>query len=114
MRALLRRWLMHAGATDEDVAETLAAVGEAAANAIEHAGLSSRQEFRLEGVVQDGRVELVVSDPGRWREGGAEGRGRGVPLMRELMDTVDMTHTEAGTTVTMTRRLRVPSDPASV
>ena len=34
--------------------------------------------------------------------------------MRELMDTVDVVHTDEGTTVTLTRRLRVPSDPASV
>ncbi len=68
----------------------------------------------------DGTVEIAVSDPGRWRageregEGAGEGRGRGMPLMRELMDTVDVTHTDEGTTVTLTRRLRVPSDPASV
>ena len=37
-----------------------------------------------------------------------------MPLMRELMDSVDLVHTEEGTTVTLTRRLRVPSDPASV
>ena len=114
MRAMLRRWLTHVGATEEDVAETLGAVGEAAANAIEHAGMSPRQQFTLEGVAADGTVELVVRDPGRWRDGGAEGRGRGMPLMRELMDTVDVTHTDGGTTVTLTRRLRVPSDPASV
>ena len=35
--------------------------------------------------------------------------------MRELMDSVDVTHTEGeGTTVTLRHRLRVPSDPASV
>ena len=65
----------------------------------------------------DGVVELVIRDPGRWRGGEAEdggGRGRGMPMMRELMDTVDVVHTGEGTTVTMTRRLRVPSDPASV
>ena len=73
MRAMLRRWLTHVGATEEDVAETLAAVGEAAANAIEHAGMSPRQQFTLEGAAADGTVELVISDPGRWRER----RGRG-------------------------------------
>ena len=115
MRALLRRWLNHADATDEDVAEILAGVGEASANAIEHAGLTPRQVFTLEGTVVDGEVELKIADPGRWRATGAEGRGRGMPLMRELMDSVDVTHTEGeGTTVTLRHRLRVPSDPASV
>ncbi len=114
MRALMRRWLAHAGAGEEDEAEILAAVGEAAANAIEHAGLSPRQVVTLAGQVADGRVQLTISDPGRWREGGEQGRGRGMPLMRELMDSVDFDHTDHGTTVTLGRRLRVPSDPASV
>ena len=34
--------------------------------------------------------------------------------MRELMDSMDVSHTDDGTTVRLTRRLRVPSDPASV
>ena len=63
MRALLRRWLNHADATDEDVAEILAGVGEASANAIEHAGLTPRQVFTLEGTVVDGEVELKITDP---------------------------------------------------
>ena len=80
MRAMLRRWLGHVGASEEDEAGILAAVGEAAANAIEHAGLSPRQVFTVAGRVSDGTVELTVSDPGRWREGGGEGRGRGMPI----------------------------------
>ena len=114
MRSLLRRWLVHVNAGDEDVSDSLSAVGEAAANAIEHAGLSPRQVFTLEGRADHGTVELTITDPGRWREWSEEGRGRGVLLMRELMDSVDLVHTEEGTTVTLTRRLRVPSDPASV
>ncbi len=114
MRALLRRWLGHAGASEEDEAGILAAVGEAAANAIEHAGLSPRQVFTLHGRVADGTVELTISDPGRWRGDGEEGRGRGMPMMKELMDGVDVVHSDQGTTVTLTHRLRVPADGASV
>lgn len=114
MRAMLRRWLGHAGASQDDEAGILAAVGEAAANAIEHAGLSPRQVFTLTGQITDGTVELTISDPGRWRDGGGEGRGRGMPMMRELIDDMDLVHTEAGTTVTLTHRLRVHSDQAPV
>ena len=35
-------------------------------------------------------------------------------MMRELMDSVELVHSEEGTTVTLRRRLRVPSKPASV
>ena len=73
MRAMLRRWLTHVGATEEDVAETLGAVGEAAANAIEHAGMTPAPAVHARG-------------RGRRRHGGARGprprslarrRGRG-------------------------------------
>ena len=73
-----------------------------------------RRRVDQETRADEGVVELVVTDPGRWREGGGDGRGRGMPLMKELMDSVEVTHTAEGTTVTMRRRLRVPSDPASV
>ncbi len=114
MRTLMRRWLSHAGAPEEDEAEILMAVGEAAANAIEHAGLSPRQVFTLTGLVADSGVEITITDPGSWREGSGEGRGRGMPLMKQLMDSVELTHTDEGTTVTMKRRLRAPVNPASV
>ena len=38
MRALLRRWLRHAGGSEQEIAEITTACGEAATNAIEHAG----------------------------------------------------------------------------
>ena len=109
MRSMLRRWLGHAKATADDEAAVLAAVGEAAANAIEHAGLSPRQVFTVTGRIEGDAVVLTISDPGRWREGGDEERGRGMPLMRELVDEVGLVHDDQGTTVTLTHRLRVPS-----
>ena len=38
MRALLRRWLRHADGSEQEIAEVVTACGEAATNAIEHAG----------------------------------------------------------------------------
>ena len=43
MRGLLRRWLRHAGADDQEIAEIVTACGEAATNAIEHAGTRRRR-----------------------------------------------------------------------
>ena len=34
--------------------------------------------------------------------------------MRELIDEMELVHTKAGTTVTLTHRLRVPSDQAPI
>jgi PAS domain S-box-containing protein len=108
MRALLRRWLHHAESTDSDTAEILMATGEAAANAIEHANTGGAP-FRVAGVVEDGQVEIVVSDRGAWRPERDNGRGRGLTLMRELMDRVDVEQAPEGTTVRMRKRLRTPA-----
>jgi len=51
-----------------------------------------------------------VRDFGRWYERATETRGRGVSLMRSLMDDVDIDRGVDGTTVTLRRRLR--RDPA--
>lgn len=109
MRALLRRWLRHADATEEDVAEILAATGEAAANAIEHSGKGGGGPFEVAGAVDGGEVAITVRDSGSWREKRSEGRGRGLVMMRQLMDAVDVTPSATGTTVQMRRKLRVPS-----
>jgi anti-sigma regulatory factor (Ser/Thr protein kinase) len=108
MRALLRRWLHHAESTESDTAEILMATGEAAANAIEHANTGGTP-FRVAGVVRDGQVEIVVSDQGAWRPERDNGRGRGLTLMRELMDQVEIEPAGGGTTVRMRKRLRTPA-----
>jgi serine phosphatase RsbU (regulator of sigma subunit)/anti-sigma regulatory factor (Ser/Thr protein kinase) len=104
MRALLRRWLRQTAGTDEDVAEILIAAGEAAANAIEHGG--NEQPFEIAGVVDGGDVDITVTNRGIWRDNSPErGGGRGLVLIRELMDEVEVIRAEQGTTVHMRRRL---------
>ncbi len=48
---------------------------------------------------------MTVTDRGQWRPPRGSNRGRGLPLMRELMDTVDVSHTEHGTAVTLVTTL---------
>ena len=105
MRALLRRWLGQADGTDEEVAEILIAAGEAATNAIEHGGNDA--PFEVAGVMDGDEVDLTVTDRGSWREKSPErGGGRGLALIRELMDEVEVTRAVDGTSVRMKRRLR--------
>ena len=112
MRALLRRWLKHSTeGTETDIAEVLMATGEAAANAIEHAN-SGTVPFEVEGAVDAGRVSITVRDHGHWREKNTNGRGRGLVLMRELMDEVEVDASDDGTVVRMRRR--VPSGAGAV
>jgi anti-sigma regulatory factor (Ser/Thr protein kinase) len=105
MRSMLRRWLSHAGAGELEVAEITTACGEAATNAIEHAGMSSDSRFEVSGKRKGSEVEIAVRDHGAWREERSGDHGRGLDLMRTLMDTVAVEPSSGGTTVSLRRRL---------
>jgi PAS domain S-box-containing protein len=105
MRTLLRRWLKHAASTDREIAEITTATGEAAANAIEHSGGSSVTPFEVAGRINGREVELAVRDYGAWRPQREDDQGRGLVLMRALMDDVEVTPTPEGTTVRLRRTL---------
>jgi PAS domain S-box-containing protein len=105
VRRTMRRWLEGAGATTEEANDVLLAVGEACANVVQHAyGLrAGRLELRL--AVSDGEVEVTVRDTGSWRSASETGGGRGMEIMRGLMDSVEMDNDSEGTVVRMRRRL---------
>jgi anti-sigma regulatory factor (Ser/Thr protein kinase) len=105
MRNLLRRWLRHAHGTDQEIAEITTACGEAATNAIEHAGTGGGTPFEVEGAVRGRKVDIVVRDYGAWRRPREGDQGRGLSLMRALMDEVDVIPTPEGTTVRLRRSL---------
>lgn len=106
MRALLRRWLRSLG--DElDISEIITACGEAATNAIEHAGAGG--PFEMSGQITGQLVEIEVRDYGSWRDPREGDHGRGLALMEALMDTVDVTPTPEGTTVRLRRTLTPPN-----
>jgi PAS domain S-box-containing protein len=109
IRRAVRTWAL-ASALDEDTTDDLQlAINEAVANAVEHAYLG-----RPGGVVDyslthtdDGAVEVVVRDHGRWRPPPADSgsRGRGLALIRKLAAGVEVEHPpDGGTSV----RFRFP------
>ncbi|MEA2379918.1 MAG: hypothetical protein QOD13_3825 [Thermoleophilaceae bacterium] len=103
MRSLLRRWLMHADGSEQEIAEVVTACGEAATNAIEHAGAGA--PFEISGHVDGRSVEIAIRDHGAWRAPREGDHGRGISLMRALMDTVEVVPSPDGTTVRMQRTL---------
>jgi PAS domain S-box-containing protein len=105
MRSMLRRWLSHAGADELEIAEITTACGEAATNAIEHGGASGGTTFEVSGSRDGRQLELSVRDHGSWREERPGDHGRGLDLMRTLMDTVAVKPTPEGTLVSLRRRL---------
>ena len=111
MRSMLRRWLSYAGAGEMEIAEITTACGEAATNAIEHAGMSGDARFEVSGSRNGSEVEIAVRDQGSWREERPGDHGRGLDLMRTLMDTVAVEPGSGGTTVSLRRRLAGDGGP---
>jgi anti-sigma regulatory factor (Ser/Thr protein kinase) len=112
VRARLREWLPGTGIGVRDSEDILIAVGEAAANAIEHApaGLIDAQDPVLVTITvraAHAAVVITVTDNGRWlpphEETGT--RGHGILFMHAFMDDVNISTSEQGTTVTMTKEL---------
>ncbi|HEX5620015.1 MAG TPA: SpoIIE family protein phosphatase, partial [Solirubrobacteraceae bacterium] len=101
VRQLLRRWLAAHGATEDETFDITVASQEACANAVEHAYGPGQRTFQIEATYAAGRVRLVIRDEGRWRPPRGSHRGRGLPLMRALMEHVDVQHTDKGTTVVL-------------
>ncbi len=107
VRKALERWLSDAGTTRRDAHAIKVACGEACANAIEHAYRPGDAAFRIEASREDAEVLIVVRDFGGWRKPRGTDRGRGLPLMEALMDSVHVDPSSEGTTVHLRRRLVV-------
>lgn len=105
VRQSLERWLSEAGTSRRDAHAIKVACGEACANAIEHAYRPGDAAFRIEASRMDSEVLIVVRDFGGWREPRGTDRGRGLPLMKALMDSVKVDPSSEGTTVQLRRRL---------
>ena len=105
VRRLLRRWLRSRGANEEEVYDITVACQEACANAVEHAYGPGVRSFDVEATDRDGRIRVTVRDDRRWRAPRGTHRGRGLPLMRALMESVDVQHTDDGTVVVLERTL---------
>jgi anti-sigma regulatory factor (Ser/Thr protein kinase) len=111
VRHLLRRWLRAHGASESEVYDILVACQEACANAVEHAYGPGRADFEVDASHQAARIRVTVRDHGRWREPRGSHRGRGIALMRSLMEHVEVDHGTHGTVVILERTL-VPAEAA--
>jgi len=105
MRRALGGWLRGAGATEVEAYELLVACGEACTNAIAHAYPPGEASYVVEARRIGRGVELRVRDFGSWRPPRAGSRGRGLRLIEELTDEVEIDRGEDGTVVRMRRGL---------
>ncbi|ETK30917.1 SpoIIE family protein phosphatase, partial [Microbispora sp. ATCC PTA-5024] len=109
VRKALRTWLAQCDLPAQMIQNILVAAGEACANAIEHGHRHSPGEtVRLRAEAFVDVLRLTVADTGRWKSPQPEAnphRGRGVALMRALMQQVTITPSPYGTTVDMHTRI---------
>jgi GAF domain-containing protein/anti-sigma regulatory factor (Ser/Thr protein kinase) len=105
MRRAFQEWLRGMELDERFGYDVLVAAGEAAANAIEHAYGPSEARFGVTAAIEGGEVVVEVRDEGRWRPARGSHRGRGLSMMRDLMDDVQVDSGERGTVVTMRRKV---------
>jgi anti-sigma regulatory factor (Ser/Thr protein kinase)/anti-anti-sigma regulatory factor len=114
VRRRLGAWLTGLGMGEQDRVGVMVAVGEACANAAEHAYQGSEAGPMIVDahVDVDGVLTVVVRDEGTWRPPDRDpgDRGRGLLIMRQLVDTVVFEEGARGTTVTLSMRLRRSPD----
>ena len=106
MRRALAAWLRGVGVGPAEVNDLVLASAEACSNAIRHAYGPSAGTVEVEAYRDDGAIELVVRDFGRWRQRRGPGGGRGLALIEALTPSMHIERGESGTVVTMRRTIR--------
>jgi serine phosphatase RsbU (regulator of sigma subunit) len=109
IRAALRRWLVRAEVNPDQAHDVLIAAGEAVSNAVEHGHRDTPGgRVSLHAAVTGSQLRLTVMDSGSWkppRPAAQAHRGRGIKLMRALMQDVAIDPETDGTTVYLTARI---------
>ncbi|WNV87159.1 SpoIIE family protein phosphatase [Umezawaea sp. Da 62-37] len=103
MRRSVDAWAAEAGLGADALDDLQLALGEAAANAVDHAYPYGRGDFDYEVArTAEGGIDVVVRDRGRWRPEPADNgsRGRGLRLIKALSERSNFDHGDGtGTTV---------------
>ncbi|MCW2684781.1 MAG: anti-sigma-factor antagonist [Blastococcus sp.] len=114
VRRQVNSWLAGLGMGEQDRVGVMVAVGEACANAAEHAyrGTTAGPMTVTARVDVDGVLTVRIRDHGAWQPPSKDpgDRGRGLLIMRQLVDRVVLEEETRGTTVTLRLRLRRAPD----
>ena len=108
-RAALSDWLEQADAEASDLQPLLHAVTELIANVLDHAHLDGQPSpFHLRARLgQDGRAVVEVADRGNWKLPILTSqRGRGLALIRQLVDELQLDRPPHGTTARLLHPMR--------
>lgn len=104
----------------EDAGRLLLAASEAVSNAIEHGSPDEHGHIEIQVVVRRDGATLIVTDEGAGGEPAIDTasdppsptspRGRGIPIMRSLSDSIAVSRVGRGTRVTMFFAVPGPDD----
>ena len=109
LRQRLSLWLDELGARSDEIFDLSLASTEAFANAVEHPHEPTADVIEVEGNLDGRTITITVRDHGSWRLHRQRGeRGYGLPLMRQLMNIVEVHRQPEGTSITMQRQLARP------
>ena len=108
IRRGVRRLCRAAGLTDQRTLNMLVASGEAVSNAIQHAYGVEGGTVSVHAYRDGGTLVVEIGDTGRWRAERQDGHGRGIALMRKLVDSASIHTTARGTAV----ELRIANGPS--
>jgi anti-anti-sigma factor len=105
LRRALRLWAVHMGAGSEEADDLVHAASEAASNVVEHAYGPAGGVLELHATYHERCISVVIRDRGRWRSQRDVGQGRGLELIRGLVDEAQIVRSPTGTEVRLQRRL---------
>lgn len=112
VRRSLERYARNLGLDEDARFALLTATGEAVANAVEHAYAGAPGVVRVQAQAADDVLTVTIEDEGKWKPAQRrDERGRGLPLMRALMDGVEIRTHQARTEVRLTMALRAGAVP---
>jgi len=110
VRHLLGRWLLENGANEDETADVLVACTEAHGNVVRHAYRHEHGTVEIVARIDAPDIVITVADHGTWRPPDAArpgDGGRGLQIIRAVMDDAEITTTSDGTSIRMRRRLSV-------
>jgi serine phosphatase RsbU (regulator of sigma subunit)/anti-sigma regulatory factor (Ser/Thr protein kinase) len=113
VRGRMRAWLGVLGLDEEQRADAVLAVSEACNNAIEHGYRDAGGAIGLSLALEGERLQMTVEDRGLWRLDATRNleRGRGLPIMRGVMDSVEIDRARTGTRVHLEQQVAHPGHP---
>jgi serine/threonine-protein kinase RsbW len=112
LRREMRRFLAPLPLGSDRCDEVVLAVDEATANAVDHAYDSGKPgTVEVTFWTEADALYVEVSDHGHWREPAvaSAGRGRGITLLRQLIDCVLIHHDARGTRVLLRHPINRPA-----